>query len=87
MLQRLIRFLRREEPSSKIASNRLKLILVQDRLGVNEEVMKDLQQEITQVLSRYFTLDNSQVEIDLQREDQAMALVANIPIRGMKGRD
>jgi len=86
MLQRLIRFLRREEPSSKIASSRLKLILVQDRLGINEEVMKDLQQEITQVLSRYFTLDKNQVEIDLQREDQAMALVANIPIRGMKGR-
>ena len=86
MLQRLIRFLLREEPSSKIASSRLKLILVQDRLGVNEEVMKDLQQEITQVLSRYFTLDKNQVEIDLQREDQAMALVANIPIRGMKGR-
>jgi cell division topological specificity factor len=86
MLQRLIRFLRREEPSSKIASSWLKLILVQDRLGVNEEVMKDLQQEITQVLSRYFTLDKNQVEIDLQREDQAMALVANIPIRGMKGR-
>ena len=48
--------------------------------------MQDLQQEITQVLSRYFTLDKNQVEIDLQREDQAMALVANIPIRGMKGR-
>ena len=47
--------------------------------------MKELQVEITQVLSRHFTL-GEQVEIDLQREEQAMALVANIPITGMKDR-
>ena len=83
MLQRLIRLLRGTETSSKTAKSRLKLILVQDRLGIDEEVMKELQVEITQVLSRHFTL-GEQVEIDLQREEQAMALVANIPITGMK---
>ena len=85
MLQQLIRLLRKTEPSSKTAKSRLKLILVQDRLGIDEEVMKELQIEITQVLSRHFTL-GEQVEIDLQREEQAMALVANIPITGMKDR-
>ena len=85
MLQRLIRLLRGTEPSSKTAKSRLKLILVQDRLRIDEEVMKELQVEITQVLSRHFTL-GEQVEIDLQREEQAMALVANIPITGMKDR-
>ena len=85
MLQRLIRLLRGTETSSKTAKSRLKLILVQDRLGIDEEVMKELQVEITQVLSRHFTL-GEQVEIDLQREEQAMALVANIPITGMKDR-
>ena len=85
MLQRLIRLLRGTETSSKTAKSRLKLILVQDRLGIDEEVMKELQVEITQVLSRHFTL-GEQVEIDLQREEQAMALVANIPITGMKER-
>ena len=85
MLQRLIRLLRGTETSSKTAKSRLKLILVQDRLGIDEEVMKELQVEITQVLSRHFTLVE-QVEIELQREEQAMALVANIPITGMKDR-
>ena len=85
MLQRLIRLLRGTETSSKTAKSRLKLILVLDRLGIDEEVMKELQVEITQVLSRHFTL-GEQVEIDLQREEQAMALVANIPITGMKDR-
>ena len=85
MLQRLIRLLRGTETSIKTAKSLLKLILVQDRLGIDEEVMKELQVEITQVLSRHFTL-GEQVEIDLQREEQAMALVANIPITGMKDR-
>ena len=85
MLQRLIRLLRGTETSSITAKSRLKLILVQDRLGIDEEVMKELQIEITQVLSRHFTL-GEQVEIDLQREEQAMALVASIPITGMKDR-
>ena len=85
MLQRLIRLLRGTEPSSKTAKSRLKLILVQDRLGIDEEVMKELQVEITQVLSRHFTL-GEQVEIDLQREEQAMALVAYNPKTGMKDR-
>ncbi len=86
MLQRLIRLLRGNERSSKTAKSRLKLILVQDRLGINEDMMKELQVEITQVLSRHFTL-GEQVEIDLQREEQAMALVASIPITGMKDRE
>ena len=85
MLLGLIRLLRGTEPRIKTARSRLKLILVQDRLGIDEEVMKELQVEITQVLSRHFTL-GEQVEIDLQREEQAMALVANIPITGMKDR-
>ena len=86
MLQRLIRLLRGNERSSKTAKSRLKLILVQDRLGINEDMMKELQVEITEVLSRHFTL-GEQVEIDLQREEHAMALVASIPITGMKDRE
>ena len=48
--------------------------------------MQSLQSEVTKLLSKYFTLNTDEVEMDLEREDNALALVANIPILGMKER-
>ena len=48
--------------------------------------MQSLQSEITKLLSKYFTLKTDEVEMDLEREGNALALVANIPILGMKER-
>ena len=86
MIQRLIQILTRADKSKDIAKSRLKLILVQDRLSISEEVMQSLQSEITKLLSKYFTLKTDEVEMDLEREGNALALVANIPILGMKER-
>ncbi|MBB16973.1 cell division topological specificity factor MinE [Candidatus Poribacteria bacterium] len=87
MIQRLIQILTRADKSKDIAKSRLKLILVQDRLSISEEVMQSLQSEVTKLLSKYFTLNTDEVEMDLEREDNALALVANIPILGMKERE
>ena len=87
MIQRLIQILTRADKSKDIAKSRLKLILVQDRLSISEEVMQSLQSEVTKLLSKYFTLKIDEVEMDLEREDNALALVANIPILGMKERE
>jgi cell division topological specificity factor len=86
MIQRLIQILTRADKSKDIAKSRLKLILVQDRLSISEEVMQSLQSEVTKLLSKYFTLKTDEVEMDLEREGNALALVANIPILGMKER-
>ena len=86
MIQRLIQILTRTDKSKDIAKSRLKLILVQDRLSISEEVMQSLQSEITKLLSKYFTIKTDEVEMDLEREGNALALVANIPILGMKER-
>ena len=86
MIQRLIQILTRADKSKDIAKSRLKLILVQDRLSISEEVMQSLQSEITKLLSKYFTIKTDEVEMDLEREGNALALVANIPILGMKER-
>ena len=86
MIQRLIQILTRTDKSKDIDKSRLKLILVQDRLSISEEVMQSLQSEVTKLLSKYFTLKTDEVEMDLEREGNALALVANIPILGMKER-
>ena len=84
--QRLRRVLAREPKSKSVAKSRLKLILVQDRIGVDDEVMKAVQAELTTLLSRYFELEPDGIEMGLQREKESMALVANIPITGLKSR-
>jgi cell division topological specificity factor len=86
MFKRLMRALSREPKSKSQAKDRLKLILIQDRFGVSEEVMRALQGELTQILSKYFELDSNHIDMELQREDESMALVANIPVFGLKTR-
>ena len=86
MFQRLMRLLDREPKSKSVAKSRLQLILIQDRIGIDETVMRSLQAELTEVLSRYFELEPDHIEIDLQREEKSMALVASIPILSSKFR-
>ncbi len=89
MLRQLMRMLHRNpaEPASKnIAKNRLQLILVQDRVGTNEEIMKDLQLKLTELLAQYFEFPTDGIEMELQRERGSMALTANIPVNALKRR-
>ena len=86
MFQWLMKVLSREPKSKSIAKSRLQLILIQDRIGIDETVMKTLQAEMTALLSKYFELDPDHIEMDFQREAQSMALVASIPILSSKFR-
>jgi cell division topological specificity factor len=86
MFERLKKMLNREPKSKNMAKSRLQLILVQDRVSVDEEVMRKLQKELTELLAKYFELKPDHVEVDLQREADSVALVANIPVLGMKTR-
>ena len=86
MFKRLIGALNREKMSKSVARNRLQLILIQDRVGANEGVMKALLVELTAILSKYFELEPSRVKMDLHREAHSMALVANIPVSGLRTR-
>ena len=63
MFRRLLQLLNREQTSKSVAKSRLQLILVQDRTGIDEEIMESLQTELTEVLSKYFILEREQVEV------------------------
>ena len=86
MFKRLMQLLNREQKSKNVAKSRLQLILIQDRTGIDEDIMESLQAELTEVLSKYFILERERVEMELEREEDSMALVANIPVIGTKGR-
>jgi cell division topological specificity factor len=83
MFGRISKFFNR--PKSKtIAKNRLQLILIQDKMGTNAPALEALRTDLISLLSRYFEINDSEVEIDLLREKEQMAFVANVPITNLK---
>ena len=69
----------RKTKSSNIATQRLKLILTQDRFDVSEDSMKKLQFELTEVLAKYFEFTMNSVSMSLKREGNSSVLMADFP--------
>jgi cell division topological specificity factor len=86
MFDRIINFIRKQPKSKNVAKNRLKLILIQDRTLVEPDIIEGIRDELVGVLSKYFEFDQSGVEMELHRENESMAFVANVPVAGMKVR-
>jgi cell division topological specificity factor len=80
------RLLRRQSPpgSKDVARERLRLVLVQDRASIAPSMWGALKEDLLAVIRRYLEVDEGAVEVDLEREGEAMALVANIPVRSFK---
>jgi cell division topological specificity factor len=88
MLSNLIRrFTRQNKKNSKNeAKKRLQFALVYDKLEINDNTLKDLQNDIIQVISRYFEIDREALSLEIERGDDASALVFNTPILNIKRR-
>ena len=67
-------------PSSKVAKERLKLVLVHDRLDLSPALMKILKDELIAVISKYVEIDSQGVEVTLSQTRYDQRLVADIPL-------
>ena len=75
----------------EVAKDRLKLILIHDRGDLAPETLDKIRKEILEVISKYIEIEVGDVEISLSRSDDiegdgGPALIANIPIKNLKGR-
>jgi cell division topological specificity factor len=71
--------------SKNIAKERLKLVLVQDRANaLPDEIMEELREELIYVISKYMEIDISQLNFGLSKNDEEVALIANIPVVKIK---
>lgn len=77
----LDRLLGRKTPSSKVAKDRLQLVLVHDRAGLSPEVIEQMRDELIAVLSKYVDINHDEMEISLTQGRGQNTLIANIPIR------
>ena len=74
-----------------IAKDRLRLILIHDRGDIAPEVLENIRTEVMQVISKYIEIEAGDVDISINKNDDVCgeggsALVANIPIKSVRGR-
>ena len=84
MFENISRWLRREKDSKNVGKSRLQLILIHDRTGVSPEVLDAFREDMFRVISKHFVVEESNMEISVERDEGSVALVANIPILRMK---
>ncbi|MGI6124694.1 MAG: cell division topological specificity factor MinE [Acetivibrionales bacterium] len=90
MIDLIKSLLRKKETSKDVAKERLKLVLIHDRSNVSPQFLEMVKSEIIKVIQNYMEIDEESLDIQLTKtnsddgERVVPALVANIPIRGMK---
>lgn len=76
---------RSEDSSKQVAKDRLRLVLVQDRISLSAADFEALKEELLQVISKYMDIDDSGVEVNVQRDGDAAALIATVPVKRTVG--
>ncbi|HWP97192.1 MAG TPA: cell division topological specificity factor MinE [Syntrophomonadaceae bacterium] len=85
LLDFLTRFFMKENlPSKDVARERLRLVLVHDRASVSPEFINQMKEDLIKVIREYLDIDEEALQVSLENEDDSIALVANIPVRGMR---
>jgi cell division topological specificity factor len=73
-------------PSSATAKERLRLVLLSDHLSLAPDVVEALKHDLIEVISRYVDVDDTNVDVSFEQQEKQVAMLANIPILGMRTR-
>ena len=69
-----------EEDVRAQAKNRMRQMLIHDRLELPPDRLVSLEEELIAVVCRYFEIDRDTTRFDLQQYERRAALVANFPL-------
>lgn len=73
-----MRHLFRRKSSRQIAKDRLKILLISDRVNCSTEMMEHIKNDIAKVISKYMKIDTTNMDVQISKTSPA--LYANIPI-------
>ena len=88
----MMNLFRRSTPSKDVARDRLKMILVTDRMDGSTHVIEMMKNDILQVLKRYLDIDENELDIQISQQGHdsgdgtAPRLKADIPIKSVRRR-
>ncbi len=79
----------KKNKSSSVAKDRLKLVLIHDRMNCSTELLEMMRADILEVISRYVDIDTEELNIEISNMEyeegqKAPVLSANIPIKNLK---
>ena len=77
-------FGKKEDTAKTVARDRLRMVLQQDRSSIPAPIMEKIRAEILAVLCRNLDIDERELDVAVEREGEAVALTANIPIRRIR---
>lgn len=63
------------------AKERLKLVLINDRIDMSSDELESLKNELLEVISRYIAIDPSAVSITMNQDGREQRLLADIPLK------
>jgi cell division topological specificity factor len=72
--------------SSATAKERLRLVLLSDHLSLAPDVVEALKHDLLEVISRYVDVDAQNCDVTFEQREKEVAMLANIPILGMRSR-
>lgn len=81
---------KRNTASGTVAKDRLKLVLVHDRVNCSSQVLEMLKNDIIKVISNYMEIDEEELDIQITQTESeenngtVPVLYANIPIKSMR---
>lgn len=80
-----IRIFWSKRKSREIAKDRLKILLISDRVNCSQEMMEMIKTDIAKVISKYMKIDTQSMEIQITKTEnkgrgKMPTLYANIPI-------
>jgi cell division topological specificity factor len=84
MLDFLTRFFRREESSGTQAKERLRLVLLSDRVSLAPETFDAMKMEMLSVVQRYLDIDEHGLDVHFENAERRFMLLANIPVVNVK---
>ncbi|HHW72486.1 MAG TPA: cell division topological specificity factor MinE [Firmicutes bacterium] len=84
MFEFLSRLFGGSDGSKNRAKERLRLVLVHDRASLSPGLLEALKEDLIQVITKYLEIDEEGLEVNLDKSDDSVALIANIPVKNVK---